>query len=34
VHFSYGLLLAYPVREIFLRVVNVRGFWGISCRST
>jgi putative membrane protein len=28
VHFSYGLLFAYPVREIFLRVVNVRGFWG------
>ena len=28
VHFSYGLFLAYPVREIFLRVVNVRGFWG------
>ncbi len=28
VHFCYGLLLAYPVREIFLRVVNVRGFWG------
>jgi putative membrane protein len=28
VHFSYGLLLAYPVREIILRVVNVRGFWG------
>ena len=28
VHFSYGLLLAYPVREIFLRVANVRGFWG------
>ena len=28
VHFSYGLLLAYPVREVFLRVVNVRGFWG------
>jgi putative membrane protein len=28
VHLSYGLLLAYPVREIFLRVVNVRGFWG------
>ena len=27
-HFCYGLLLAYPVREIFLRVVNVRGFWG------
>ena len=28
VHFFYGLLLAYPIREIFLRIVNVRGFWG------
>ena len=28
VHFCYGLLLAYPVREVFLRVVDVRGFWG------
>lgn len=28
VHFLYGLLLAYPVRELVLRVVNVRGFWG------
>ena len=28
VHFSYGLLLAYPVREVFLRVANARGFWG------
>lgn len=28
VHFLYGLLLAYPVREIFLRVAAVRGFWG------
>ena len=28
VHFSYGLLLAYPAREIFLRVADVRGFWG------
>jgi putative membrane protein len=28
VHFAYGLLLAYPIREVFLRVVNVRGFWG------
>jgi putative membrane protein len=28
VHFSYGLLLAYPVREVFLRVANVKGFWG------
>jgi putative membrane protein len=28
VHFSYGLLMAYPVREVFLRVANARGFWG------
>ena len=28
IHFSYGLLFAYPIREIFLRVANVRGFWG------
>lgn len=28
VHFAYGLLLAYPIREVFLRVANVRGFWG------
>jgi putative membrane protein len=28
VHFSYGLLLAYPICEIFLRIANVRGFWG------
>jgi putative membrane protein len=28
VHFSYGLLLSYPIREIFHRVVNVKGFWG------
>lgn len=28
VHFSYGLLLAYPIREIFLRVADVKGFWG------
>lgn len=28
VHFSYGLLLAYPVRELFLRVAAVQGFWG------
>lgn len=27
VHFSFGLLLAYPVREIFLRVAKTRGFW-------
>ncbi len=28
VHFCYGLLLAYPIREIFLRVGDARGFWG------
>ncbi len=28
VHFFYGLLLAYPIREVFLRVAGVRGFWG------
>jgi len=28
VHFAYGLLMAYPVREIFLRVARVKGFWG------
>jgi putative membrane protein len=27
-HFLYGLLLAYPIREVFLRVADVRGFWG------
>jgi len=27
VHFSFGLLMAYPIREIFLRVANARGFW-------
>ncbi|MCC2597084.1 DUF2238 domain-containing protein [Pusillimonas sp. MFBS29] len=27
VHFAYGLLLAYPIREFFLRIVEVRGFW-------
>lgn len=28
VHFSYGLLLAYPIREVFLRVADAKGFWG------
>ena len=28
VHFLYGLLLAYPIREVFIRIANVRGFWG------
>ncbi len=28
VHFLYGLLFAYPIREVFLRVADARGFWG------
>ncbi len=28
VHFSYGFLLAYPFRELFVRVAEARGFWG------
>ncbi len=26
-HFCFGLLLAYPIREIFVRVAEARGFW-------
>ncbi len=26
-HFAFGLLLGYPMREIFVRVADVRGFW-------
>jgi putative membrane protein len=26
-HFAFGLLLAYPIREIFMRVADTRGFW-------
>jgi putative membrane protein len=28
VHFSFGFLLAYPIRELFMRVAGARGFWG------
>jgi putative membrane protein len=28
VHFSFGFLMAYPMREVFYRVASVRGFWG------
>lgn len=28
VHFLYGLLIAYPMREVFLRIADVKGFWG------
>jgi putative membrane protein len=27
VHFAFGLLLAYPIREIFVRVAQAKGFW-------
>lgn len=27
VHFSFGFLIAYPVREVFMRLSKVRGFW-------
>lgn len=27
VHFTYGLLLAYPFRELFVCIADVRGFW-------
>src|SRR4030067_2076084 len=28
VHLCYGLLLAYPIREVFLRITHARGFCG------
>jgi putative membrane protein len=28
VHFAYGLLLSVPIREVFVRVARVDGFWG------
>ncbi|MEN9524114.1 MAG: hypothetical protein RL536_183 [Candidatus Parcubacteria bacterium] len=28
VHFSYGFLLAYPVREVFMRLAHAKGVWG------
>lgn len=28
VHFCFGLLMAYPIREMFMRVAGARGFWG------
>lgn len=27
VHFSFGFLLAYPVREVFMRLAGAKGFW-------
>lgn len=28
VHFSFGFLLAYPMREVFVRITRAKGFWG------
>lgn len=28
IHLAYGFLLAYPMRELFVRVADARGFWG------
>lgn len=28
VHFAFGLLLAYPMREVFLRIARTEGVWG------
>lgn len=28
IHFSYGLLIAYPIREVYLRIASAEGFWG------
>ncbi len=28
VHFSFGLLLVYPIREVFVRVTGAKGVWG------
>ena len=28
IHLVYGLLLAYPMRELFIRVADVKGYWG------
>lgn len=28
VHFSFGFLLAYPIREVFVRIAKAKGFWG------
>jgi putative membrane protein len=27
VHFSFGFLIAYPVREVFMRISRVKGIW-------
>ncbi|MEI6732199.1 MAG: DUF2238 domain-containing protein [archaeon] len=29
VHFSFGALLGYPIREMFIRIANTKGFWSL-----
>jgi len=29
VHFSFGFLLAYPIREMIVRISDARGWWGL-----
>ena len=29
VHFSFGFLLAYPLREMTIRISDAKGFWGL-----
>jgi len=28
IHLAYGLLIAYPIREVYLRIADAKGFWG------
>ncbi|MBI2610152.1 DUF2238 domain-containing protein [Candidatus Giovannonibacteria bacterium] len=28
VHFAFGFLLAYPIREVFVRITRAKGIWG------
>ncbi len=28
VHFSFGLMMVYPIREVFVRVTGAKGLWG------
>lgn len=28
VHFAFGLLMVYPIREVFVRVTGAKGVWG------
>ncbi len=28
IHFLFGFLLAYPIREFYYRIANTKGFWG------